>query len=229
MWMLEVELTGTKVKEQQHERAVLPCIIGTHSKTNSVRYISKPCLWGHSSFSLLSLAWLVLSASPLHPGVDLYWPTCRASGEKPGDSLQCRGALYHCPVHSPSLAIAILQPQGSFWAIISAGLWAGQQGAICSLLWKHKLSPWHADNCLPFLSKQPLFLSITQQSRCCESFLASTFSLRTAMSFLPPLSLCQLLLMELTSLLLQTLHPSPAAYTSVSEHTAPLKKVHLKL
>lgn len=141
MWMLEVELTGTKVKEQQHERAVLPCIIGTHSKTNSVRYISKPCLWGHSSFSLLSLAWLVLSASPLHPGVDLYWPTCRASGEKPGDSLQCRGALYHCPVHSPSLAIAILQPQGSFWAIISAGLWAGQQGAICSLLWKHKLSP----------------------------------------------------------------------------------------
>lgn len=81
----------------------------------------------------------------------------------------------------------------------------------------------------PLLSKHLVFLSITQQSRCYESLLASTFSLHTAMSFLPPLSLCQLPLMELTSLLLQTLHSSPAAHTSVSKHTEPLKKVHLKL
>ena len=59
--------------------------------------------------------------------------------------------------------------------------------------------------------------------------LASAFSLHTAMSFLPLLSLCQLLLMELTSLLLQTLYPSPPAHTFISKHTTPLRKVHSKL
>lgn len=91
-------------------------------------------------------------------------------------------------------------------------------------------SPPDTHKLFPLTSKHLVCFSIiTQQSRCWESLLASAFSLRAAMSFLPPLSLCQLLLMELTSLLLQTLHPSPPAHTSVSKRTVSLRKVHSKL
>lgn len=94
---------------------------------------------------------------------------------------------------------------------------------IASRAWRHT----HTH--LP-ISKHLVFFSILmQQSKCCGSPLATAFSPLNTVSFLPPLSLYQLLLMELTSLLLKTSHWSPPAHTSICWHTALLRKLHSEL
>lgn len=86
-------------------------ILGTRSKPISIRQNFKPCLWGHSSFSLLPHSspspGPYSQQSPLHPGMDLVvvpmqscFPSLWLPGEKPGDSMPCRRALGLCPALS---------------------------------------------------------------------------------------------------------------------------------